>query len=577
MKRLSLTLIFLISVISSFAYDVKIDENSYYLDKETRTAKLTRFRENSSLNRNGIVAIPATITYADMTIPVTSIGNCAFEYNTAIKSVIIPNSVTLIEDGAFRRSSLTTIDIPNSVKSIGEGAFQECESLKSVTLPSSMTRIEGGTFSGCKKLTTVKIPNSVTSIGNSAFSGCFSLTSITIPSSVTNIGEAAFAYCTSLRSINIPESVTSIKNRTFSGCNSLTSINIPNSVTSIGANTFSECSSLTSVSLPNSLRSIEVDLFDGCTSLTSITIPSSVTRIYDEAFYNCKSLREIRLLSPTPPSPIWGMGDHKAVFYGVDLLACKIFVPTGAVEKYKNAEGWKDFWNILPLEENRSTNNTQNAGNTQTNESSYDSTAFKANYEAMMQQYDRTKDFLYVFETNRHLNESDWMKNEREPMDDPLPQHMSKFNTVIIDGKEFQDKKEVMKVLSEKGKHVILHKMTYPSNYLAGFLYIYWNSPKFEVPITIHEVHVPSSITEDIYTLIASEEINYYFYSTKAPKVRYGLHCQHSYSVCNTTDNPNHYRCTIHTLPTANGFDKIEKLVQKQNLGYTLTIKADIK
>ena len=62
-----------------------------------------------------------------------------------ITSVIIPNTVKIIGEGAFRHNNLTSVTIPNSVTSIGSRAFHD------------------------NKLTRVTIPNSVTSIGSGAF------------------------------------------------------------------------------------------------------------------------------------------------------------------------------------------------------------------------------------------------------------------------------------------------------------------------------------------------------------------------------------------------------------------------
>ena len=90
-----------------------------------------------------------------------------------IKDLVIPNSVTIIENRAFLNcSGLTSATIPNSVTSIGSQAFQNCSGLTSINIPNSLTSIESNIFNGCSSLTSVTIPNSVISIGKSAFAGC---------------------------------------------------------------------------------------------------------------------------------------------------------------------------------------------------------------------------------------------------------------------------------------------------------------------------------------------------------------------------------------------------------------------
>ena len=131
------------------------------------------------------------------------------------------------------------------VTTIGDRAFNNCINLTSIAIPNSVTTIGNGAFFGCSSLTSVVIPNSVTTIGSSAFCGCNNLTSVVIPNSVTTIGDHAFYYCSSLTSVVIPNSVTTIGNGAFSGCRSLTSVVIPSSVTTIGDSAFSGCNNLT--------------------------------------------------------------------------------------------------------------------------------------------------------------------------------------------------------------------------------------------------------------------------------------------------------------------------------------------
>lgn len=129
---------------------------------------------------------------ADVTIPsryqgkpVTTIGNAAF-FNSAVTSVTIPDSVTLISDDAFINCpKLTNISIPNSVTYIGFSAFSSCTSLKSITLPSSLSTIQSYAFYNCGNLKTIRIPVSVTSIGNNAFADCPNLMTVTYPGSKT--------------------------------------------------------------------------------------------------------------------------------------------------------------------------------------------------------------------------------------------------------------------------------------------------------------------------------------------------------------------------------------------------------
>ena len=300
------------------------------------------------------ITIPKTVTsiandafcdfkeLASIKIPnsVTSIGSRAFRNSSALKSISIPNSVTSIGEGAFDGcSGLISLSIGNSVTSIGRGAFIDCYSLTSITIPNSVTSIGEEAFKGCSDLNSLSIGNSVTSIGMSTFEGCSGLISLSIGNSVTSIGGYAFSGCSSLTSITIPNSVTVIFDRAFKGCSGLRTLAIPNSVTLIGRNAFEGCSGLTSITLSNSLTTIDIMTFSGCSGLTSITIPNSVTRIGQFAFENCYNLTSITCEAITPPK----MYDS---FYNVDK-STPVYVPVGCVEKYKVANRWNEFTNII--------------------------------------------------------------------------------------------------------------------------------------------------------------------------------------------------------------------------------------
>lgn len=87
------------------------------------------------------------------------------------------------------------------VSSIDTSAFENNSKIVSITIPDSVTNIGRSAFAGCSGLTSVTIGNSVTSISTSAFAGCTGLTSITIPDSVTWIGDSVFYGCTRLTNI----------------------------------------------------------------------------------------------------------------------------------------------------------------------------------------------------------------------------------------------------------------------------------------------------------------------------------------------------------------------------------------
>ena len=161
------------------------------------------------------------------------------------------------------------------VTGIGDGAFEYCASLTSIAIPNSVTAIGGAAFAGCISLTSVTIPNSVASIGDDAFSYCTGLASVAIPNKVTRIGVDAFSDCFSLASVTIPNSVASIGDDAFAFCTGLTDITIPNSVTNIGIYAFGSCGSLTAVYFQGNAPGVGLDVFYDDNNVTNYYLPGT--------------------------------------------------------------------------------------------------------------------------------------------------------------------------------------------------------------------------------------------------------------------------------------------------------------
>lgn len=149
-------------------------------------------------------------------------------YEGSKTTLTIPNEidgkkVTKIGANAFdSNTSITSVSIPESVTTMNEGAFANCTALSSVNLPSKLKTISYGLFASCSNLTKIEIPEGVTSIDGYAFYTCTSLKEINIPEKVESIGEAAFYYCAALESIEIPKSVDDIGSYAFDSCSNLT-------------------------------------------------------------------------------------------------------------------------------------------------------------------------------------------------------------------------------------------------------------------------------------------------------------------------------------------------------------------
>ena len=214
------------------------------------------------------------------------------------------------------------IVIPETIKSVGSAFWNS--SIKQITLPNSITSIEAETFEFCSMLQKVTIPDSITSIGDRAFDECGKLKKIDIPKTVKSIGKEAFMWC-GLRSLIIPNGVKSIGDGAFVSCGLLESITLPNSLVSIGSNPFALCDKVRiksrsrrfvienemlidsnngrlityfgnaeHVYVPNSVKTIGAEAFNYY-PIKQITLPPTLESIEKDVFYLYGKLEKITI------------------------------------------------------------------------------------------------------------------------------------------------------------------------------------------------------------------------------------------------------------------------------------------
>lgn len=315
----------------------------------------------------------------------------------------VPSSVTQIADGAFYGcSKLTSIHLPSTVQHLGKCAFRACLLLTEVNIPDGITRMEDGVLRGCSSLKQIVVPESVTSIGDYAFYYCQSLTSIQIKGPVTSIGSYALGSCVKLPSVELPSTLLTMGDRVFDGSSKLSTIDIPASLQSMGIANFRGCTELQSITvspgsnyfcsedgvlfdknkerliccpslkqkvyelpstvkkidsyafftcrylsdikLPLSLIEIGTSAFANCSSLTKLKLPNSLRRIGKSAFVTCTALQRIISYAMTPPV-------NTTDVFSTRSYDLPLFVPSSAIESYKNSEEWNRFTNIYPIEE----------------------------------------------------------------------------------------------------------------------------------------------------------------------------------------------------------------------------------
>ena len=284
----------------------------------------------------------------------TSIGEDAFYYCTALKSIILPSSLTTIGNSAFDEcSQLATIEFAehSSLTSIGESAFYNCTALKSVEFPKSLVFIGERAFSGTalnnitfnyssvdKFLTSsvegfpygcfgedwstnikeirvtnlingqpmknVLIPMGMETIKDYAFWNDVNVESVTFPDGFKSIPAGAFRR-TAIKALKMPASLETIGDRAFEGCDMLEEITFNEGLKTIGERAFQRCTAIAGIVLPNSVTEAGISAFAQCEDLESVVLSTSLTKIPRGMFAACYHLAECVI-----PESVTEIGSH---------------------------------------------------------------------------------------------------------------------------------------------------------------------------------------------------------------------------------------------------------------------------
>ena len=248
-------------------------------------------------------------------------------------NVVIPDTVTSIEDYALYDFSGTELDLPAGLVKIGAAAFRGCASLETVELGANLTFVGDFAFDGCFALAEVTFAEgcAIKELGSDAtvesaiFRGTAALKSIALPETVRTIGANIFEN-SGLESITLPESLLAVSNYAFSGCASLTSVSIPEP-----SYAFYGCTSLKDVVFGEYLSVIGDYAFAECTGLEALDM--STTEVWIDggnypgkaeigAFEGCNAIKKLSIGNIAPPPsggfngcPFRGWTSEQTIFF----------------------------------------------------------------------------------------------------------------------------------------------------------------------------------------------------------------------------------------------------------------------
>ena len=233
---------------------------------------------------------------------------------------------------------VTDLVVPDTWTEIPNNAFAVGLNVETVYIHDGVTAIGSKAFYYAT-VEEIRFPNNPFYIADDAFTGC-KMSSLEIPDFATIIANQAFYNCTELQSVSIGNSVERIGKRAFGGCKALTDLTIGNGVTEIGNGAFEDCISLKTVIIPNSVTKLGSGVFSACEALESVTIGEGLANIgVGDVFKDCNNIKQITCLRETPPA---ALGDFTQKLY----LDATLYVPQGTGDAYRNADVWKNFYNI---------------------------------------------------------------------------------------------------------------------------------------------------------------------------------------------------------------------------------------
>lgn len=350
----SLSVILSVLIVISAALCVPVTASAATYDSDPNNFKYSYSYGSTLANIYGYtgnseyVKIPSKING----YTITGINTQAFKNNKKLKGIIIPDTVTYVEDSLFSGCiSLTDVDLGKGITVITNGMFYNCKNLESLTIPEQIERfydryrytgnssdkpfegcvnlkniyfkakdiswvgglslpsltniVIGSTveslpdraFSGYKYLENVTFENGLLVLPNECFKNCTGLKSITLPDSMMSVGKSAFENCYNIKSVTFSENLNTIADSAFKGCSSIENLSFNKNLREIGNNAFEECSSVKNVTFNDSLNTIGESAFANCSSVEKVDLPESVSSLGTYAFAGCEGVKSVTLSS----------------------------------------------------------------------------------------------------------------------------------------------------------------------------------------------------------------------------------------------------------------------------------------
>ena len=325
---------------------------------------------------NSTVNIPATVMDPNnqYTFNVTAIANNSTIPNAT--SVTMPNTIVLIEANAFKGKNLRSIMIPSSVTTVEDGAFSQMAALTTINVAPGNTHFYSNdgvliekigsndwvaSYPVAKTGTEYAVPEGIYGVRTGAFQCAANLIKLTLPASLKESPSSAeftgYSSAAKLANIEVATGNTAFKSidgvlvsldgkkliaypnakpgaasslpayQGVIGQPSASVYKIPDGVEIVGQAAFAQVNGLTAIEL-NEVKKLEKGAFDKQTKLRNVRLGSSVDTIEEGAFGGNQNLTafDVDLLNPNYTS-------DDGVIYNADKTELVLF-PGGKGGEY---------------------------------------------------------------------------------------------------------------------------------------------------------------------------------------------------------------------------------------------------
>ena len=241
--------------------EVKLNGYVYLIDDNLYSAWIKKGR----IGRRKKYRVPSKVAINGVEYTIDGIDYGAYRRNKTIRHLIIPDTITHLDEDAFRpMPNLRSVYIGKGVRILQMWNLGSCGKLQSLTISTENPHLQ------------VHDGLVLSKDGKMLYTSLFDRRHYDIPDGVETVNQIAFWYNQRLESLSFPDSLRTIGDNSFSFLPRLRKIVLPEGLEKVSTQCFQMCENLEYVDLPSTLRQLDKQAFYGCRSLKRIINRSDV-------------------------------------------------------------------------------------------------------------------------------------------------------------------------------------------------------------------------------------------------------------------------------------------------------------